>query len=118
MERTIAKSLVTPATLVQCSAMAIPGDAVGMDLVGPWVSAPGLGSKVSNWLGPPAIHRRMHDRCDLRSSSACSCRQSSHELPSNPAAPAPLQRKNPRRLTAPVPSTRTLTHVCDKALTT
>src|SRR5262245_11487296 len=70
IERMTAKSRITPAVLVQCSAMAIPGADVPIALVGPWFSAPGLGSKVSNWLGPPAIQSKMQALCDSRNSSA------------------------------------------------
>ena len=37
-----------------------------MAFVGPWVAAEGLGSKVSNWLGPPAIQSKMQAFCCLR----------------------------------------------------
>ena len=56
------------------SELGIVGTAVGMARVGPWVLAPGFGSKVSNWLGPPAIQRRMQALRALRSSSACRVR--------------------------------------------
>src|ERR1700733_11619284 len=40
-----------------CSTIWMPGTFVEADLNSP----PGLGSKVCCWLGPPSIHRRMHD---------------------------------------------------------
>ena len=43
-----------------------------MALVSPPCSVPGLGSKVSSWLGPPAIQSRMHAICRLRRSAAWS----------------------------------------------
>src|SRR5947209_7248875 len=38
----------------------MPGTDVSIGRNGPLLSVPGLGSKVSLWLGPPSIHRTMH----------------------------------------------------------
>src|SRR4051794_19166161 len=90
--------------------MATPGVAVATALDGPCVSAPGLGSNVSNWLGPPAIQRRMQARRSRRSWSAWTARPSSRL---RPAAPAPTRRRKPRRSSAPARPTRTFTQVCN-----
>ena len=37
------------------------GQSVGIGLNGPLLAWPGLGVKLSVWLGPPDIQRRMHD---------------------------------------------------------
>src|SRR5262245_28643980 len=87
----------------------MPLTAVGIALVGPCVSAPGLGSNVSNWLGPPAIQRRMHCFLAARAWSACRVSRSNRPRPASAAAPA---RRKPRRLTAPSGPTRTVTQVC------
>ena len=60
-------------TFAVCSqpwAMEMPGTDVSMALVSPPCAVPGLGSKVSSWLGPPAIQSRMQAICRFRSSSA------------------------------------------------
>jgi hypothetical protein len=70
IERMTANSFMTAAVRVQCSAIWTPETFVEIALVGPCVSAPGLGSKVSNWLGPPAIHSRMQARSCFFNSAA------------------------------------------------
>src|SRR5262245_47652892 len=67
-----------------------------MAFVGPCVSALGLGSNVSNWLGPPAIHNRMHDRPCLRRSWARAGSVAAEAK--NPPVKPP---RNVRRVTAP-----------------
>ena len=62
---------MTLAVCSQPSAIWMPGTAVSIALVSPPLSVPGLGSKVSSWLGPPAIQSRMQAICRFRSSSAC-----------------------------------------------
>ena len=62
---------MTLAVCSQPSAIEMPGTDVSMALVAPPCSVPGLGSKVSSWLGPPAIQSRMQAICRFRSSSAC-----------------------------------------------
>src|SRR5271154_5927366 len=78
-----ANSFITAAVRVQCSAMEMPGAEVAIARVVPWVSAPGLGSIVSNWLGPPAIQSRMQDLPCLRSSGAAAAML---EKPATPQA--------------------------------
>src|SRR5579875_2104763 len=41
----------------------MPGTAVEIGLNSPPSLVPGFKSKVSLWLGPPSIHRRMQDLC-------------------------------------------------------
>src|SRR5262245_53391881 len=48
----------------------MPGTEVLIDFVSPPLAWPGLGSKVSNWLGPPAIQRRMQAFPALRRAGA------------------------------------------------
>src|SRR5262245_6724032 len=45
----------------KCSLMWMPETLVSIGLKVPALAVPGFRSKVSLWLGPPAIHRRMHD---------------------------------------------------------
>src|SRR5690349_8547881 len=53
----------------------MPGTAVWMGRNGPLISlgASGLGSQVSNWLGPPHIQNRMTDVLALADCSARNC---------------------------------------------
>src|SRR5271157_2646016 len=86
----------------------MPGTDVSMALVEPPCSVPGLGSKVSSWLGPPAIQSKMQAICRFLSSSACSTMRSvkltgSAARPVSPAAPRPSVLRKPRRLTTPSP---------------
>ena len=48
----------------------MPETAVEIAFVSPPFSWPGFGLNVSNWLGPPPIHSRMHAMPRLRMSSA------------------------------------------------
>src|SRR5437016_617058 len=50
------------ASFGRCSLMRIPLTEVSISLNGPPVGWPGLRSKVSIWLGPPVIQRKMTDR--------------------------------------------------------
>ena len=45
----------------RCSLISTPGALVLIGLNSPAPLLSGLRSKVSLWLGPPSIHRRMHD---------------------------------------------------------
>src|SRR5262249_30545775 len=76
------------AILGRCSQILTPGVSVCVSLKVPPLAVPGFKSKVSIWLGPPFIHKRMHD---LRRGSGAdaSARPSSHpeaEPPSTPSA--------------------------------
>src|SRR5436305_13504109 len=69
---------------------------VGMVLVSPPLACPGLGSNVSNWLGPPPIHNRMQALPDLRKAGALAARRFCQ--PSAPvAAAAGMNFKKSRR---------------------
>ena len=57
----MAMSFICLASLGRCSLIKMPGTAVSMALNSPPLAWPGLGSKVSIWLGPPVIQSRMHD---------------------------------------------------------
>ena len=71
-----------------------PGSFVGIERNGPALIRPGLGSHVSNWLGAPQSHKRMH-RLAVR--LACWAKAGSEkspaQLPSDtvPAAPRPVR---------------------------
>src|SRR4051812_5911009 len=76
------------AILGRCSLTWMPATEVSMALNGPPLAWPGLGSNVSSWLGPPFIHRRMHDFRRLGSaavSSASALSQPEYEQPTTPA---------------------------------
>ena len=62
IERITAARSICLASLGRCSLIITPGADVAIALNGPPLACPGLGSKVSSWLGPPGIHSRMHDR--------------------------------------------------------
>src|SRR5262249_16655072 len=73
----------------RCSLIIRPGAEVCRSWNGPPVGVPGLRSKVSIWLGPPSIHKRMHERLRLgaRAASAASAGgQPDRPGPSTPAA--------------------------------
>src|SRR5438876_3315562 len=72
MERTRTMSFMCLAILGRCSLILMPGTAVEISLNGPPLLVPGFKSNVSIWLGPPFIHRRMHERrrCGLLAAAA------------------------------------------------
>src|ERR1019366_2163842 len=59
MLRTSAISCARSASRGRCSLSVMPGTRVLRALNEPPVGLPGLGSKVSMWLGPPLSHKRM-----------------------------------------------------------
>src|SRR5262245_4576410 len=61
MLRRMAACFISLANLGKCSLIWMPGTLVLIGLKVPALAVPGFMSKVSLWLGPPAIHRRMHD---------------------------------------------------------
>ncbi len=65
----------------------MPGTAVLMALVSPPLAVPGLGLKVSNWLGPPCIHNKMQAMPRLRNCAACAVTRSV-QLSTPPASAA------------------------------
>src|SRR5262245_38799237 len=74
-----------------------PGTCVRIAPNGPRMSSDafGLGSKVSNWLGPPLSQMKMHDLCVGEGNSAPAATAPGA---SNPTAPAPAARRTARRL--------------------
>src|SRR5581483_6827163 len=101
MERTRAISFICFATFGHRSAIWTPGAAVSMALASPPVGVPGLGSNVSNWLGPPCMNSRMQARPRLRNSPA-----SAFSACAKPR-PAAAEARKPRRLTSPSRPRRT-----------
>jgi hypothetical protein len=101
MPRMMAACRVSRAKFGHSSQISIPGTAVAMGLKGPPCSVPGLRSKVSLWLGPPAIHSRMHDFG--RALAAAAPRASAGNQPDSEDAitPAVDSRSHSRRLRAP-----------------
>src|SRR5258708_18480574 len=63
MLRMMASSLACWAIPGRCWLILMPGTDVSISVYGPPFLWPGLRSKVSIWLGPPGIQRRMHERC-------------------------------------------------------
>src|SRR4051794_8614093 len=78
----------------------MPGTRVSIALNGPPFAWPGLRSNVSIWLGPPAIHSRMHER--LRCGGLAEARAASDsiqpdaETPAMPADMICIQRRRER----------------------
>ena len=60
----------------KCSQICSPGVLVEMGLKGPRISlgALGLRSKVSSWLGPPHMKRKMHAFAGLEFAGGCDAR--------------------------------------------
>ena len=85
----MAISFICRASRGRCSLIRMPGTAVSIALNSPPLAWPGLGSKVSIWLGPPVIQSRMHDlrRAGCPAASAASDSiQPEVEKPTTPAA--------------------------------
>src|SRR5215207_9344370 len=61
MPRTTTPRFITPAIFGKCSLISTPEALVLIGLNSPAPLLSGLRSNVSLWLGPPSIHRRMHD---------------------------------------------------------
>src|ERR1700722_2675090 len=70
MDRTIARWLASLAIREKCSLICMPGTLVWIGLKSPRLGCPGLGSKVSIWLGPPLIQSRMQERLRCGSMAA------------------------------------------------
>src|SRR5262245_56849920 len=99
MERISVIDGISSATRPRPGASCTPLTEVSIAAVPPAMRVPGCGSKVSSWLGPPAIHRTMIDwACSggVPGFSAARARKwltgVSHAAPARPAAP-----RNPRR---------------------
>src|SRR5262245_1144863 len=86
------------ATRGKSSLMRMLGTEVGMSRNRPPLTCDGFGSKVSNWLAPPVIHRRMHDlhRLGLEAVSLANA-LNQPETPA-PVAPAAASRSQSRRV--------------------
>src|SRR5262245_42459418 len=87
-----AKRLQRAARLGKCSTQRMPGTEVGIVPNSPRISAgaPGLGSNVSRWLGPPTWYNRIQERAvDFRPAPRASAANSLDKLnPTPPSTPA------------------------------
>src|SRR3954452_2291748 len=97
IERMRQRSSVDLAILGRFSLIWTPAIVVGMVLVSPPLAWPGLGSNVSNWLGPPPIHSRMQALPDLRNAGALAMRWSCQVKAPAAAAAAGMNFKKSRR---------------------
>src|SRR4051794_23003324 len=90
-------SFICPASLGRCSLIWMPGTAVSIALNWPPLAWPGLGSKVSVWLGPPVIQSKMHALRRLGSEAASAASDSIHPEVETPTTPAAARRSQSRR---------------------
>src|SRR5262245_56273013 len=97
MERMTASLSPCLASFGRCSLKRTPGAFVAISLNGPPLACPGLRSKVSIWLGPPFIHKRMHARLRCGSFAAASAMRSSQPDIEKPTHPAAVSRSRSRR---------------------
>src|ERR1700676_4888661 len=97
MPRTITASFVSLANCGRFSLISMPGTAVGIGLYSPPSAVPGLRSKVSLWLGPPSIHRRMHDLCFALVAAAREASTLNQPDSDTPSAPAEAILRKSRR---------------------
>src|SRR6516165_3715130 len=95
-----AMSLACLASLGRCGPKSIPGTAVAIGLYGPLLACPGLGSKVSVWLGPPDIQSRMHDLRRLGFPAVSAARASIQPEAEAPTAPKAAMRIIWRRVSS------------------
>src|SRR5436190_12011248 len=81
----------------RCSQIIVPGTRVRITLKGPRFSGgrDGLGSQVSIWLGPPAIHSRMTALRDFAFPVARLCSSWGRPMPARPARPALRKLRRP-----------------------
>src|SRR5437667_4278611 len=93
MLRTTTPWCMTLAVFARCSLISMPGAEVAIGLNSPAPLLCGLRSKVSLWLGPPAIHSRMHDLALAETAGAAAparwaktCSQPDIEAAPTPAA--------------------------------
>jgi len=101
MPRTMAASFVSLANCGKFSLISTPGAAVWMGLSSPASVVPGLRSKVSLWLGPPSIHRRMQALClapDDAARAANTLNQPDIAAPPTPAADSFMKSRRDRPL--------------------
>src|ERR1043166_2576804 len=76
----------------------MPGTLVSIGWNGPPLACPGFRSNVSSWLGPPLIHKRMHERLRCGLLAACSASPSSQPDVEEPTTPAAASFSHARRL--------------------
>src|SRR5436305_13665344 len=96
MPRRRAQSFMTPAIFGRFSLISMPGTAVGIG----WNALellPGLGSKVSMWLGPPVMNRRMQLLCLTPESAARAATAPSQLVAGAVRTPAAVRRRTSRR---------------------
>src|SRR5262249_8919111 len=79
------------------SLILMPETLVSISLKMPPLSVPGLRSNVSIWLGPPFIHRRMHERLRFGFFAASSAKAGSHPDSEPPRTPAAANLRYSRR---------------------
>src|SRR5947209_1480322 len=89
MPRMRAISLACRAIFGRCSEILTPGAAVAISLNGPPLAWPGFKSHRSMVLGPPFIHRRMHER--LREGSPAAALASEPNQPDIDAPTTPAE---------------------------
>src|SRR5579875_1352379 len=82
----------------RCSLNLMPGTVVAISLKGPPLAWPGFKSKVSIWLGPPFIHKRMQARLRSGLAAAAAARFSSQPDIEAPSTPAADKRSHSRRV--------------------
>lgn len=83
------------------SQICVPGTFVAVGFQRPRIStgASGFGSKVSNWLGPPARNKKMQDiSADLRPARGAACNHCGRERPKSPAPICNAARRLVRRV--------------------
>src|SRR5947209_5466540 len=97
MERTRTMSFMCLAILGRCSLILMLGTAVEISLKGPPLTVPGFKSNVSIWLGPPFIHRRMHERRRWGLLAAAAARFSSQPDMEKLTTPADVRVSHSRR---------------------
>src|SRR5260221_14225314 len=97
MPRKIAAWPMMVAIFGRCSEISMPGTLVLIGLNSPASLVPGFMSKVSLWLGPPSIHRRMHDLVLARVSAAWAASGASQPEIDGASTPSDDRRRKSRR---------------------
>src|SRR5690348_15595118 len=97
MLRMMAACSICRANRGKCSLIWMPGTEVGIGLNSPASFVPGFMSNVSFWLGPPAIHSKMHVLCLTPDSAGSAAIRSSQPDIEVRAAPAADNRRKSRR---------------------
>src|SRR5438105_3412549 len=81
----------------RCSEICTPDTLVAIGLNSPASLVPGFMSKVSLWLGPPSIHKRMHDLVFARASAARAASGASQPDSDGASTPSDDRRRKSRR---------------------